>query len=179
MIRYHDEEWGKPVYEDQKLFEMLVLEGMQAGLSWATVLKKRQAYRDAFFHFDLAKVAHMQDQDLQVHLGNSDLIRNRLKIFSVRQNARVFLALQKQHGSFARYAWSYVGDVPQVNTWASASEIPHETEMSFHFSKDLKKEGMQFVGPTIIYAFMQAVGMVNNHEASCWLRTNKLKCDGV
>ena len=149
MIRYHDEEWGKPVYEDHQIFERLVLESMQAGLSWEIVLKKRQTYRDTFFAFDPEKVAHMEDQELETCFKNPGLIRHRAKIFSIRQNARVFLALQRQHGSFARYLSSYIVQVPQKKL------------ISQHLSKDLKKAGMCFVGPTTLYAFMQAVGIVN------------------
>ena len=167
--RYHDEEWGRPVHDDHRLFEMLILEGAQAGLSWITVLKKRAAYRESFHQFDPEKVARMRDAELEQCLQNPGLIRNRLKIFSARQNAQAFLKIQENFGSFDAYVWRFVGGKPLVRKWKDASQIPTSTPESIALSKDLKKRGMTFVGPTIIYAFMQAVGLVNDHERGCWL----------
>lgn len=166
---YHDNEWGIPVHDDNHLLEMLILEGAQAGLSWETILKRRQAYRKLFHQFDPVKVASMSDQELEGLLQNKQIIRNRLKIFSARQNARIFLNIQKEFDSFDRYVWAFVGGTPIINRWKSFEDIPSETEESNALSKDLKKRGMSFVGPTIIYAFMQAVGLVNDHPADCWL----------
>ncbi len=164
---YHDREWGIPVHNDRALFEMLVLEGAQAGLSWETVLKKREAYRHLFHHFDPSRVAIMTDQELEHLTENPSIIRNKLKIFSVRQNARAFLKIQEEFGSFDRYVWKFVNYQPIINRWQKWGDVPAETKISKELSKDLKKRGMNFVGPTIIYAFMQAVGMVNDHLASC------------
>lgn len=164
---YHDEEWGIPEHDDRKLFEMLILEGVQAGLNWELVLKKRKAYRRAYHFFEPAKVAAMSDTDLEELIKNPELIRNRLKIFTARQNARVFLAIQEEWGSFDRYLWAYVEGRPIQNHWSSIDQIPSSTSTSEVLSKDLKKRGMRFVGPTIIYAYMQAVGLVNDHLVSC------------
>lgn len=166
--KYHDEEWGVPAHDDRHLFEMLILEGAQAGLSWETVLKKREAYRKAFHHFDPAKVASMPDAALQALLQNPDIIRNRLKIYSARQNAQVFLTIQREFGSFDRYVWSFVKNKSIKNHWHQLKEIPPTSPESDALSKDLKKRGMNFVGSTIIYAFMQAVGLVNDHLVDCW-----------
>lgn len=165
---YHDNEWGIPQHDDRHLFEMLILEGAQAGLNWETVLKKRQAYREAFYHFDVEKVAAMSDQDLEIRRQNPGIIRNRLKIHSARKNARVFLTLQQQFGSFDHYLWQYVDGKPIINHWSSSAEVPVTTDISDALSKDLKKHGMSFVGSTIIYAYMQAVGLVNDHTKQCW-----------
>jgi DNA-3-methyladenine glycosylase I len=165
---YHDNEWGIPQHEDRHLFEMLILEGAQAGLAWETVLKKRAAYRQAFHRFDPAKVAKMTDMELDTLLENSGLIRNRLKIYSARQNARVFLQIQKEFGSFDRYLWAFVDHKPIVNQWKRPDQVPTSTPQSDFLSKNLKKRGMTFVGPTIIYAYMQAVGLVNDHLTNCW-----------
>ncbi|HSX03397.1 MAG TPA: DNA-3-methyladenine glycosylase I [Rhabdochlamydiaceae bacterium] len=165
---YHDKEWGIPVYDDRHLFEMLILEGAQAGLSWETVLKRREGYRKAFHHFDPVKVAKMTDDELNDLLENQDIIRNRLKIYAARQNALVFLQIQKEFGSFSRYVWSFVNDKPLVTRRKSLQDIPASTLTSDALSKDLKKRGMTFVGSTIIYAFMQAVGLVDDHLADCW-----------
>ncbi len=165
---YHDNEWGVPSHDDRHLFEMLILEGAQAGLSWETVLKKREGYRMAFHRFDPVKVAAMSDAELEALRQNEAIIRNRLKIYAARQNARVFLQIQKEFGSFDKYVWGFVKGKPIRNHWNSLKECPAKTPESDALSKDLKKRGMTFVGSTIIYAFMQAVGMVNDHIKSCW-----------
>jgi DNA-3-methyladenine glycosylase I len=166
---YHDTEWGVPSHDDRHLFEMLILEGAQAGLSWETVLKKREAYREAFHNFAPEKVAAMTDTELTALLQNPNLIRNRLKIFSARQNAHVYLALQQEFGTFAHYLWSYVAHTPIHNNWPDFSQIPATSPVSDALSQDLKKRGMKFVGSTIIYAYMQAVGLVNDHPRTCFL----------
>lgn len=173
--RYHDQEWGIPVFDDQKLFEMLILEGAQAGLSWENILRRRENYRAAFFNFDAQKVALMSDAQLHSLLNDTGLIRNRLKIFSVRQNARVFLIIQKECASFSNYIWSYVKGKSIINYPKKLEEINIETKVSQALSKDLKKRGMSFVGPTIIYAFMQAIGMVDDHLIDCFRAEEKLK----
>lgn len=165
---YHDNEWGIPVYDDQKLFEMLILEGAQAGLNWETVLNKREGYRQAFYQFNPNLVANMTDNELENLRQNPKIIRNRLKIVSARNNAQVFLQIQKSFGSFANYLWQFVDDQPIINQWQTAEEVPKTTPISDAISKDLKKRGMSFVGSTIIYAYMQAVGLVNDHLTSCW-----------
>ncbi len=167
-LEYHDKEWGVPVHDDQKLFEMLVLEGAQAGLSWETVLKKRQNYRKAFDYFDPQKVARYNETKQTELLQDKGIIRNRLKIKSAIQNAGVFLEIQKEFGSFDTYIWNFIDGKPIQNKFKSMKELPAKTEFSDVISKDLKKRGMNFVGPTIIYAFMQAVGLVNDHEVSCF-----------
>jgi len=171
--QYHDAEWGIPVHNDQKLFEMLILEGAQAGLSWETILKRRAGYRKAFHNFDPITVAAMSDAQLEALCKDEGIIRNRLKIYSTRENARIFLAIQKEFGSFDAYLWNFVDHEPIINQWKSLSELPVETVVSKEISKDLKKRGMNFVGPTIIYAYMQAIGMVNDHVATCWLYKKK------
>lgn len=165
---YHDNEWSVPERNDQKLFEMLVLEGAQAGLSWDTVLKKREGYRQAFHQFDVSKVAAMSDDALEALREDASIIRNKLKIYSARKNARVFLAIQKEFGSFADYLWGFVDNKPQINHWVSFEQVPVTTDVSDALAKDLKKRGMSFVGSTIIYAYMQAVGLVNDHLTRCW-----------
>lgn len=170
---YHDNEWGRPVHDDRHLFEMLILEGAQAGLSWETILKRRQAYLKAFHHFDPSKVAAMSDEALELLRNNENIIRNRLKIYAARQNARVFLQIQKEFGSFDIYLWAFVHGKPIVNHRGSFADVPVSTPESLALSKDLKKRGMTFVGPTIIYAFMQAVGLVNDHLIDCWCATLK------
>lgn len=167
---YHDEEWGVPVHDDRLLFEMLILEGAQAGLSWETILKRRAAYRRLFHHFDPNSVAAMNDSELEKIIKNPAVIRNRLKVYAARQNAQAFLKIQEEFGSFDRYVWAFVDYQPIINKRTRLADIPPETEISKVLSKDLKKRGMTFVGPTIIYAFMQAVGMVDDHLASCWRR---------
>lgn len=165
---YHDFEWGIPVHDDTRLFELLVLEGAQAGLSWETVLKKREAYREAFYQFDVPKVAAMTDDELQKLIQNSNIIRNKLKINAARQNARICLSIQKEFGSLDAYLWQFVHHQPIKNHWHTFQQVPATTTISDAISKDLKKRGMKFVGSTIIYAFMQAVGMVNDHMVGCW-----------
>ena len=169
-ISYHDEEWGVPAHDDRHLFEMLVLEGAQAGLSWITILRKRAAYRKAFLDFDPVRVAGMTDGDLEGILQDPGVVRNRLKVFSARDNARAFLEVQREFGSFGAYLWSFVGGSPKVNQPESLAEVPAVTPEAEALSKALKKRGFRFVGPTIMYAFMQAVGMVDDHIATCWKR---------
>ncbi|MCP5470000.1 MAG: DNA-3-methyladenine glycosylase I [Chlamydiales bacterium] len=164
---YHDEEWGVAVHDERKLFEMLILEGAQAGLSWETILKRREGYRRVFHNFDIERVAQMCDEELEKLLLDPSIIRNRLKVFSVRKNARIFLEIQKEFGSFDRYVWGFVGGEPIVNRWEKKEEVPITTKESDALSKDLKKRGMCFVGSTIMYAYMQAVGLVNDHLAFC------------
>ena len=168
-IDYHDNEWGRPVHDDNRLFEMLVLEGMQAGLTWITVLKKREAFRQAFDEFDPVKVARYGDKKIQELLENKGIIRNRLKVNAAVTNAKVFLEVQKNYGSFDQFIWAYVDHIPIKNHWEKMEEIPAATPLSNRISKDLKKMGFKFVGPTIIYAFMQATGMVNDHVMDCFL----------
>ncbi|MCH2155883.1 MAG: DNA-3-methyladenine glycosylase I [Opitutales bacterium] len=168
---YHDEEWGVPVHDDRTLFEMLILEGAQAGLSWETVLRKREGYRAAFYHFDVGKVAQMTDAELEAQRQNPDIIRNRLKIYGTRQNARIFLKIQEEFGSFDSYLWRFVDGEPIINHWKDFEEVPVSTPISDALSKDLKKRGMTFVGTTIMYAYMQAVGLVDDHLESCWKRS--------
>lgn len=167
-IRYHDEEWGVPVHDDRKLFEFLILEGAQAGLSWITILKRREAYRDAFDQFDPEKVARYDETKIEELLQRSDLIRNKLKIRSAVTNAQAFLKVQDEFGSFDQYIWSFVDGKPVQNKWEKLSEIPAQTPLSVKISKDLKKRGFKFVGPTIVYAHMQATGMVNDHLVDCF-----------
>ena len=167
LAAYHDTEWGVPVHDDRYLFEMLILEGAQAGLNWDTVLKKREGYRRAFHNFDPQKVAKMSDDALEALRQDEGIIRNRLKIYAARKNARVFLDIQKELGSFDAYLWGFVGGKPILNQWKSYKDVPITTPQSDALSKDLKKRGMSFVGSTIIYAYMQAVGMVNDHLVSC------------
>lgn len=165
---YHDHEWGIPVHDDRRLFEMLILEGAQAGLSWETILKRREGYRKAFHQFDPRKVAAMKDEELEELRQSPEIIRNRLKIYATRQNAKVFLKIQEEFGSFDRYVWAFVKGRTIVNRWKLFKEVPNATAESDALSKDLKKRGMTFVGSTIIYAFMQAVGMVDDHLLDCW-----------
>ena len=167
-LAYHDEEWGVPVHDDHKLFEFLILEGAQAGLSWWTVLRKREAYRKAFAEFDPVKVARFSDKKVAKLLENPGIIRNRLKVQSAVTNAKAFLEVQKEFGTFDEYVWRFVGGKPIQNRWKSMKEVPVKTEESDALSKDLKRREFKFVGSTIIYAFMQAVGMVNDHEVDCF-----------
>lgn len=169
---YHDHEWGIPVHDDVKLFEMLILEGAQAGLSWETILKRREGYRKAFHKFDPKKVAKMSDDELEKLRENPDIIRNRLKIYGARKNALVFLAIQKEFGSFDNYLWGFVNGRPIVNRLSSKAPRIITSKESDLLSKDLKKRGMTFVGSTIIYAYMQAVGLVNDHFKECGLNVN-------
>lgn len=165
---YHDTEWGVPVHDDRKHFEFLLLEGAQAGLSWYTILKRRDGYKKAFKNFDVNAVAAMKDNELETLLSNSDIIRNRLKIFAARKNAIAFIKIQKEFGSFDSYVWSFVGGKPIVNCPKSLKDIPVTSKESDALSKDLKKRGMSFVGSTIIYAHMQATGLVNDHMEHCF-----------
>ena len=167
-LAYHDEEWGVPSRDDRHLFELLVLEGAQAGLSWATILHKREGYRRAFAGFDPEAVARFGAADVEGLLGDTGIVRNRLKVESAVANAHATLAVQEQHGSLAAYLWDFVGGEPKVNRWTSLGEIPSETEESRALSKDLKRCGFRFVGPTVCYAFMQATGLVNDHTVACF-----------
>lgn len=167
-IQYHDEQWGVPVHDDTLLFEMLVLEGAQAGLSWSTILKKRDGYREAFANFDAATVAQYSDAQIEALLQNPDIVRNRLKVTAAVTNARCFLDVQEEFGSFDAYIWSFVDGHPVNNAWKTMADIPAQTPASEAMSKALKKRGFRFVGPTICYAFMQATGMVNDHIVSCF-----------
>lgn len=166
-IRYHDEEWGVPQHNDRKLFEMLILEGAQAGLSWITILKKRQHYRKAFDRFDTGKIARYDARRRRQLLANAGIVRNRLKIDATISNAKAFLAVQKEFGTFDAYIWQFVGGTPKRNRRKSLKEIPPKTPESDLMSKELKRRGFRFVGSTICYAFMQAVGMVNDHVTTC------------
>jgi DNA-3-methyladenine glycosylase I len=167
--RYHDEEWGRPVHDDRHLFEMLTLEGAQAGLSWATILRKRAAYRKAFAGFIPAKVARFDARRRAALLQDPGIVRNRLKVDSTVSNARAFLAVQKEFGSFGAYLWNWVGGRPVLNGWQTRGQVPAYSELSDRISRDLKKRGFRFVGSTIIYAYLQAVGVVNDHTKGCYL----------
>lgn len=167
-MAYHDVEWGTPVHDDRLLFEFLVLEGMQAGLSWLTILKKRENFRKEFDGFDARKVARYREQKIRSLMKDAGIIRNEMKIRAAVQNARAFLIIQKEFGSFDRYIWGFVKNKPLVNKWKSLRDIPARTPLSDAISKDLKKRGFAFVGSTIIYAHMQATGMVNDHVVGCW-----------
>ena len=167
-IAYHDREWGVPVHDDRLLFELLTLEGAQAGLSWSTILKKREGYREAFAGFDVERVARFTAARRERLMRDEGIVRNRLKIESTVQNARAFKAVQREFGSFDRYVWQFVGGAPRVNNWRGMSDVPARTAESDALSKDLKKRGFKFVGTTICYAFMQATGMVNDHAVSCF-----------
>jgi DNA-3-methyladenine glycosylase I len=168
MVRYHDEEWGTPSRDDTLLFEMLTLEGAQAGLSWSTILHKREGYRRAFAGFDPATVARFRSTAVQRLMADPGIVRNRLKIESTLDNARRIVEIRGEGGSFAEYVWSFVGDTPIVNGWRALRDVPSETPESKEMSKALKRRGFRFVGPTVCYAFMQAVGMVNGHVADCF-----------
>lgn len=168
MIPYHDQEWGVPQHDDNVLFEFLVLEGAQAGLSWSTILAKRAAYRKAFSNFDPKKVARYSPEKIAQLLGNPGIVRNRLKISSAVRNAQAFLQAQKEFGSFDQYIWQFVGGKPKVNRWRSMSQVPPQTAESVQMSKDLLNRGFTFVGPTVCYAFMQGIGMVNDHLVGCF-----------
>ena len=168
LVAYHDAEWGSPVHDDRTLFEFLILEGAQAGLSWETILKKRQVYREAFAAFDPAKVARFTPERVARLLTNPGIVRNRLKINSAVTNAKLFLATQREFGSFDKYIWSFVGGKPRVNGWRDLREVPVRTAESDAMSRALSKRGFKFVGSTICYAFMQAVGMVNDHTVDCF-----------
>ncbi len=167
--RYHDEEWGRPVRDDLRLFEMLTLEGAQAGLSWSTILRKRAAYRKAFAGFDPAKVARFDARRRAALSRDPGIVRNRLKIDSAVTNAQAFLAVQKEFGSFSRYLWDWVDGQPVLNGWHDRAQVPARSDLSDRISRDLKKRGFRFVGSTIVYAYLQAVGVVNDHTAGCYL----------
>jgi DNA-3-methyladenine glycosylase I len=167
-LAYHDDEWGVPVHDDRKLFEMLTLEGAQAGLSWYTILKKRENYRAAFDAFDPATVAAYGDEKVAALLADAGIVRNRLKIAATIRNARAFLAVQAEFGSFDAYIWRFVGGQPIQNAWVTVAHLPAKTDLSDAVSKDLKKRGFTFVGSTIMYSHMQATGMVNDHLTSCF-----------
>ena len=171
LQRYHDEEWGSPTHDDTTLFEMLILEGAQAGLSWNTILNKRENYRKAFASFDPAKVALFDENTVRELLQNEGIVRNRLKIRSAIQNAKVFLDIQKEYGSFDAFIWHYVGGKPLDKKFRTIGEIPTRDELSDTISKDLKKRGMSFVGTTIIYAYIQAIGLLNAHTVDCFRYT--------
>jgi DNA-3-methyladenine glycosylase I len=168
MIEYHDREWGVPQHDDRVLFEFLILEGAQAGLSWSTILNKREAYRKAFSGFDTRRVAKYDSKKVKALLANEGIVRNKLKIAATIGNARAFLAVQKEFSSFNAYVWQFIGGQPKINKWPAGKPLPASTPESEAMSKDLLKRGFRFVGPTICYAFMQAVGMVNDHATSCF-----------
>ena len=168
MVAYHDREWGKPLKNDRKLFELFILEGAQAGLSWEIILNRRENYRKTFKQFDPEKLARLTDRQLEKILKDPGIIRNRLKVYSVRLNARVYLEFREEFGTFSKYLWSFVGGTPIQNRWKTLSEIPVTTPESDAMSRDLKKRGFKFVGSTICYAFMQATGMVNDHTVTCF-----------
>jgi len=170
-IDYHDHEWGVPEHRDRKLFEMLILEGAQAGLSWITILRKRKNYRTAFDQFDPQKIADYDEHKIAQLLSNEGIVRNRLKVRATVKNARVFLAIKQEFGSFDRYIWQFVGGKQKTNKWKSLKELPAKTRESEAMGKDLSNRGCSFVGPTICYAFMQAVGMVNDHVLDCFRYT--------
>lgn len=166
--QYHDEEWGVPVHDDQVLFEFLVLESMQAGLSWTTILRRRETMRMAFDDYDVQKISTYDMKKVEMLLQDPGIIRNRLKVHAVIQNAQCFLDIQKEFGSFGNYLWSYVDHQPIINHWKLVEEVPTSTPLSDTISKDLKKRGFSFVGTTIIYAYLQAVGVINDHQVSCF-----------
>ena len=174
-IEYHDKEWGRPVHDDVKLFELLILEGMQAGLSWITVLKKRDAFREAFDGFDPDKVALYGEKKIEELIINEGIIRNRLKIHAAVTNARAFLEIIKEYGSFDKFIWDYVNHTPVTGHWQKMQDVPVSTPLSDRISKDLKKLGFKFVGSTIVYSFMQAAGLVNDHIADCFVSSEAVK----
>lgn len=176
-FRYHDEEWGVPLLDDHRLFEFLILEGAQAGLSWKTILRKRESYRAAFDQFDPEAIARYDARKVRRLLADPGIVRNRLKVQAAIDNARAFLAVQEEFGSFSKYLWQFVGGKPLVNRWTQIDQVPSRTPESDAMSKDLKRRGFKFVGSTICYAFMQAVGMVNDHMADCfrWPAVSKHK----
>lgn len=167
-VDYHDKEWGRPVRDDAKLFEMLTLESMQAGLAWITILRKREAFREAFDGFDPEKIARYDEAKIQALMENKGIVRNRLKILAAINNAKRFLEVVEKHGSFSKLIWAYVDDTPVTGHWESLEDIPPTTPISERISKDLKKMGFKFLGPTTIYAFMQATGMMNDHIKTCF-----------
>lgn len=168
-VDYHDNEWGRPTHDDRELFELLVLEGAQAGLSWLTILKKREAYREAFDGFDPVRVARYGEAKAEELMANVGIVRNRLKINAAITNAKLFLDVIEEFGSFDAFIWGYVDGIPIVNQWGVQEEVPATTPLSDRISKDLKKRGFKFVGPTIVYAYMQSIGMVNDHVVDCFV----------
>lgn len=172
-IAYHDNEWGRPLHDDRRLFEMLILEGMQAGLSWITILRKRENFRRAFDDFDPVKVAEYGEEKIAALLADEGIIRNRLKVNAAVTNARAFLEIQREFGSFDSFIWSYVDNTPVINSPKTVADLPASTPLSDRISRDLKKRGFKFVGTTIIYSFMQAVGMVDDHVISCFCRAKR------
>lgn len=166
-IAYHDQEWGRPLHDERALFELLCLEGYQAGLSWETILNKRQAFKKAFHNYDISQVAQMSNQELDNLLDNPDIIRHKAKLYATRANAQVFQAIQKEFGSFDHYIWSYINFTPLVNKVDSYKDLPTQTDLSQEIAKDLKKCGCKFVGPTTTYSFLEAAGLINDHENSC------------
>ncbi|MDL2249737.1 DNA-3-methyladenine glycosylase I [Lachnospiraceae bacterium OttesenSCG-928-J05] len=171
--RYHDEEWGVPLHDERRLFEMLCLEGAQAGLSWITILRKRENYRKAFDNFEIDKILKYDEKKINELLQDAGIVRNRLKIQSVITNATAFREIQEEFGSFDSYIWSYVKGTPIQNHWKDIQEVPAKTELSDQISKDLKKRGFKFVGSTIIYAYMQSIGMVDDHTANCFCKGSR------
>jgi len=174
-VAYHDEEWGVPVHDDRRLFEKLVLEGAQAGLSWITILRKREAYRRLFHGFDVERVAALADAELEAILLDPGIVRNRLKVFGARKNARAFLAVQAEFGSFDAYLWAFVGGQTLVNHPQTLADLPTVSPEAEALCRDLRKRGFTFVGPTIMYAYLQSMGLVDDHVASCWKR----QCGGL
>lgn len=169
---YHDTEWGVPVHDDRELFEMLILEGAHAGLSWETILRKREGYREVYHGFDIERVANMTDAELDRALQNPAIVRHRQKVPGARTNARIYMDMQEEFGSFSNYLWAHVDGKPIRNAWDKLEDAPAKTPLAKAISKDLKKRGMTFVGPTIIYAYLQAVGVVNDHWKGCWKSAN-------
>ena len=174
MIRYHDKEWGVPIHNDRKLFELLILEGAQAGLSWSTIIKKRDGYKSVFYNFDFNKVSKMNSKDISKLLENKKIIRNKLKINAAINNAKRFIEIRKEFGTFNNYIWGFVNYKPIINKFKNIKEIPTETKLSIKISRDLKERGFSFVGSKIIYAYMQAIGIVNDHTTDCF-RYKQLK----
>ncbi|WP_407923442.1 DNA-3-methyladenine glycosylase I [Cerasibacillus terrae] len=172
-IEYHDKEWGRPVYDDRKLFEMLCLEGAQAGLSWITILRRRENYQEAFNSFQVEKISQYDASDVERLVKNEGIIRNRRKIESVIKNAKAVLQIREHYGTFSAYIWKFVDGKPIINQWKDDEEVPNQSEQSIAMSKDLKKRGFSFVGPVICYAFMQATGMVNDHTSDCFLHNHQ------
>ena len=168
---YHDEEWGKPIYDDETIFEFLILESFQAGLSWYTILSKRENFRAAFDDFDYQKIAQYSDEKVEELIQNTGIIRNRLKILATINNAQKFMEVQKEFGSFSKYIWGFVNHEPIINRPKTLKEVPATTEISDALAKDLKKRGFKFMGSTVVYAHMQATGMVNDHVENCWIKT--------
>jgi len=166
-INYHDNEWGVPVFDDKKLFEFLILEGAQAGLSWSTILKRRQSYKIAFANWNVNKISEFDEKDIEKLLFNKGIIRNKLKIKSAINNANQFIKIQEVFGSFSKYIWDFVNNISIQNNWKTIDKVPAQTDLSIKISKDLKKRGFSFIGPTIIYAYMQAVGLINDHTTNC------------